>query len=144
MRNSPVDPLIYRLEHLIAASRNDQPNSEGALRLLASNRRRFLTSVFVRLEVFPTVAYHGFSLQRAMTQEFFMDPTLEWAPDLNAIVRVGTELAETYNTSPLDSLHLAAAILLRADEFATTEKPGRAMYRVPDLNVCFLDNMDLQ
>lgn len=126
---------------LIAASRNDQPNSEGALRVLASQKRRFLTSVFVRLEVHPKVAYHGFPLQRAVMQEFFMDPTLEWSKDLEAIVNVGLHLAETYNTSPLDSLHLAAAILLHADEFVTAEKPGRPMYRVRDLNVCYMDNI---
>ena len=71
-----------------------------------------------------------------------MDPTLEWSKDLEAIVNVGLHLAETYNTSPLDSLHLAAAILLQADEFVTAEKPGRPMYLVRDLNVRYMDELD--
>lgn len=125
---------------LIAASRNDQPNSESALAVLASPNRRFLTSVFVRLEVYPKVAYHDFPLQRAIMQEFFMDPTLEWSRDLDAVVNMALHLAETYNTSPMDSLHLASAILLHADEFLTAEKPGRPMYRVRDLNVRYIDD----
>lgn len=71
-----------------------------------------------------------------------MDPTLEWSKDLDAIVNVGLHLAETYNTSPLDSLHPAAAILLHADEFVTIEKPGHPMYLVRDLNVRYMDDLD--
>jgi hypothetical protein len=29
----------------------------------------------------------------------------------------------------MDALHVAAAYLLKADEFITTEKPGKAIYR---------------
>jgi hypothetical protein len=35
----------------------------------------------------------------------------------------------------LDALHVAAAILAEVDEFITTEKPGKPLYRVKDINV---------
>jgi len=71
-----------------------------------------------------------------------MESALEWSKDLEAIVTVGLHLAETYNTSAMDSFHLAAALLLRADEFVTAERPGRPMYLVRDLNVRFMDDLD--
>jgi hypothetical protein len=38
----------------------------------------------------------------------------------------------------MDSLHIAAAYLLDADEFITTEKPGRSIYRTSLVKVVYL------
>lgn len=38
----------------------------------------------------------------------------------------------------MDALHLAAAFLLKADEFITTEKPGKSMYRTNLVKVRWL------
>jgi hypothetical protein len=35
----------------------------------------------------------------------------------------------------MDALHVAAALLLGADEFVTTEKRGKSIYRVDSLRV---------
>jgi hypothetical protein len=35
----------------------------------------------------------------------------------------------------MDALHAAAALLLGADEFVTTEKPGKPIYRVDGFQV---------
>jgi hypothetical protein len=51
--------------------------------------------------------------------------------------RDGRELAKT-GVSAMDSLHLAAAYLLRADEFITTETPQKSIYRTSLVNVTYL------
>lgn len=38
----------------------------------------------------------------------------------------------------MDSLHLAAAYLLRADEFITTENPRKSIYRTTLVKVVYL------
>jgi hypothetical protein len=38
----------------------------------------------------------------------------------------------------MDSLHIAAAYLLDADEFVTTEKPGKSIYRTSLVKVVYL------
>ncbi len=35
----------------------------------------------------------------------------------------------------MDALHVAVALLLAADEFVTTERPGKPLYRVDRLRV---------
>ena len=88
------------------------------------------------------MAFHSFPLQRALMNEFFMDSTIEWAQDLPAMATLALHLVEVYNTSAMDSLHLAAAIVMQANEFVTTEKPGRPMYNVQAIRVRRLEDID--
>jgi hypothetical protein len=80
---------------LIAAARADHTESEPALRLLEDPGRRMLTSVFVRLEVYPKTAFRGYPLQRAFLNEYFMEPALEWASDLNGLVNLAHQRVRT-------------------------------------------------
>jgi len=120
---------------LIAAARADHTESEPALRLLEDPGRRMLTSVFVRLEVYPKTAFRGYPLQRAFLNEYFMDPALEWASDLNGLVNLAVSESERHGLAAMDALHAAAALLLGAVEFVTTEKPGKPIYRVDGFQV---------
>jgi predicted nucleic acid-binding protein len=125
---------------LISAARGDRPHSERCQRIIEERRRTLLTSVFVRLEVYPQVTYREFALQRAYLNEFFMEPALEWASDLNGMVQLGLLQAERHGLGAMDSLHIAAAMLLRADQFITAEKPSKPMFRVQSLSVINVDN----
>lgn len=51
--------------------------------------------------------------------------------------RAGREAARS-GINAMDSLHIAAAHLLDADEFITTEKPGKSIYRTSLVNVVYL------
>ena len=70
-----------------------------------------------------------------------MPPENEWARDLNAIVELAISEAEDHGLAGMDALHIAAAMLLEADEFVTTEKHGRPIYRVDSLQVTYLGDM---
>jgi predicted nucleic acid-binding protein len=111
---------------LISASRGDQADSEQALQVIESPERKLLTSVFVRLEVYPQPDWRRFPLQRAFLNEFFMDPDLEWANDLNAVTNRALHEAEQHGLLAMDSLHIAAALLLGADELITDGEDRQA------------------
>jgi predicted nucleic acid-binding protein len=78
-------------------------------------------------------------LQRAFLAEFFMDPSLEWASDLKAIVHLAMSEADRHGLAAMDALHIAAAIRLRAEEFITTERVGKAIHRVTGVTVVHIN-----
>jgi predicted nucleic acid-binding protein len=94
------------------------------------------------LEVFPKVALHAFPLQRAFLNEFFMEPSLEWASDLNAVVDLAVSESERHGLSAMDALHVAAALALKADQLITTEKPGKPIYRADGVQVVYVDTLE--
>jgi predicted nucleic acid-binding protein len=117
---------------LITAARGDSPRSQLALDILADSRRIFSSSIFIKLEVLPKSVYHQQSLESEFYETYFQDVTY-WSNDLEILTQSAYQLACTYGLSGLDALNVAAAILLKADEFITTEKPTKPMYRVPDI-----------
>jgi hypothetical protein len=58
--------------------------------------------------------------------------------NLKAILTIGTAEAGRYGVGPMDSLHLAAARLLSADQFITTEKPKKSIHRSSLVKVVYL------
>ena len=108
------------------------------MQLIEDKTRTLLTSVFVRLEAYPKAAFNPYPIQRAFLSEFFSDPDVEWVADVNTIVKLAVSEADRHGLSAMDALHVAAALLLGADEFITTEKPGKPIYRVNGLRVIHL------
>ena len=70
-----------------------------------------------------------------------MDPALEWASDLNGLVNLAISESERHGLAAMDALHAAAALLLGADEFVTTEKPGKPIYRVDGFQVISISTL---
>ena len=101
--------------------------STRALGLLKDPNRVFLSSPFLDLELLPQVIQN-----RQRDQQKFLETYLaatKRIEDMRAIFRVAFREASSSAVSGMDALHVAAAYLLKADEFITTEKPGRAIYR---------------
>jgi predicted nucleic acid-binding protein len=95
--------------------------AQRALEILDDPGREYLSSIFVRLETVPLASYHKNDLELAFYQAFF-DSVTAWAMDLDAVVGLGEEAACRFGLSATDALHIAAASLLGADEFITTER----------------------
>jgi predicted nucleic acid-binding protein len=113
---------------LIAAARGNSLRSQKALDILADSDRIFGSSIFVRLEVLPKPVCYKQKLY-----ESFFEGVVHWMCDLDTLTQLAYELACTYGLSGFDALNVAAATLLKADEFITTEKPTKPMYRVPSI-----------
>jgi hypothetical protein len=60
------------------------------------------------------------------------------ARSLKALLTLAVDEAARAGVGPMDALHLAAAHLLRADEFITTERPGKSIYRSALVKIVYL------
>ena len=69
--------------------------------------------------------------QRYFRQAIFYD-------DLKSILNHASKESAKSGINAMDSLHIAAAHLRNADEFITTEKPSRSIYRTSLVNVVYL------
>jgi hypothetical protein len=60
------------------------------------------------------------------------------ARSLKALLTLAVNEATHAGVGPMDALHLAAAHLLEADEFITTERPGKSIYRSALVKIVYL------
>ncbi len=117
---------------LITAARGSSWRAQLALDILADSDRSFCSSIFIKLEVLPKPVCYQQTLEREFYELFFQGVT-HWMTDLDSLTQSAYQLACTYGLSGLDALNVAAALLLNAQEFVTTEKPTKPLYRVPNL-----------
>lgn len=122
---------------LITASRGEEELSDKAIAILTSAEREFALSEFIKLEVLPKAIYYRQTDEAKFYQAFFSTVTY-WANDIDQIIQDGYNIACKYGLAAMDALHLAAAISVGAEEFITTEKLTKPMYRVIDINVVSL------
>ncbi len=122
---------------LVAASRGINDLSDKAISILASADREFASSAFIKLEVLPKATYYKQTDEVEFYQTFF-DAVTYWANDTEQVIQNGYDIGCKYGLAAMDALHIAAAILVGAEEFITTEKPTKPMYRVTDIKVVSL------
>jgi predicted nucleic acid-binding protein len=119
---------------LIAAFKGKEEISVKALSVLDDPSREYVSSVFVKLEALPKPVYFKRDLEVKFFQTFF-DNVDHWAGDLEDVVNLASEKASLYGLAAMDSLHLAAAMSVGADEFVTSEKPSKPIHRVKDIKI---------
>lgn len=122
---------------LITASRGVEDLSERAITILASVNREFASSEFIKLEVLPKAIYYCQTDEAEFYQAFFNAVTY-WANNTDQIIQDGYSIASKYGLAAMDALHIAAGISVGAEEFVTTEKPTKPMYRVTEIEVVSL------
>ena len=121
---------------LLAAARSVSRDRERALQVLEDPDRIFLTSPFVHLELVPKAIFHKKHLERAFYDEYFY--AAEWFRDLDKMEAAARTEAAKSGLAAMDALHLAAARLSGADEFVTTERPGKPIYRSSLVKIVYL------
>ena len=121
---------------LIAAYKGSPAVGDAASKIVDDPNRLFLSSPFVRHEVSPKALYNRQQDEYHFYQSYFRRAA--FCDDLKSILNhAGKESAKS-GINAMDSLHIAAAHLLNADEFITTEKPSRSIYRTSLVNVVYL------
>ena len=121
---------------LIAAYKGS-PAAGGSIGfILGDPDRVFLTSPFVRHEISPKAMFHKQEGEYRFYQRYFRQAM--FCDDLKLILSHASRESARSGIGPMDSLHIAAAHLLRADEFITTEKPGKSIYRTSLVKVVYL------
>ena len=121
---------------LITAYKGSPSIEEPAGLILADPDRIFLSSPFVRHEVSPKALFNKQVIEYRFYQGYFR----RWlfCDDLKAILNCALKESARSGIGPMDSLHIAAAHLLDADEFITTERPGKSIYRTLLVKVVYL------
>jgi predicted nucleic acid-binding protein len=121
---------------LIEAASGRGRASEIALSLLDDRKRTFLSCPYLDFELLPQVILNKRSLQKEFLQHYLL--STERIEDLDAIFHLAFQEASRCPVSGIDALHIAAAHLLGADEFITTEKPGKGLYKNTLVHVVYL------
>lgn len=121
---------------LIAAFKGASQLREPALRVLEDPDRLFLSSPFVRLEVLPKAIHNKQTGETHFYESYFARAVI--ARDLKAILTLGQTEAATSGVGSMDSLHIAAAHLLKADAFITTGRPNKSIHRSSLVQVVYL------
>ena len=112
-----------------------------ALSVMADDARVFVTSQMVRLELLPKPRFE----KRLREVQFYGHHFAEAAgcePLSEELGREAERVGACYGLSGADALQVAAAIRQGAQEFYTTEKPGRPLFRVKELRVVSLHALD--
>ena len=121
---------------LIAAYKGSPSVEASAIGILDDPNRVFLSSPFIRHEISPKALYNRRQDEYRFYQNYFRRAV--FCDDLKSILsHAGKESAKS-GVSAMDSLHIAAAHLLDADEFVTSEKPGRSIYRTSLVKIVYL------
>lgn len=125
---------------LIAAFQGKDDVGRRALEILDDPQRALIVSRPVCLEVFPKPAYE----RRAEETEFYRtlcDGAVVTCWSLPALEK-SHDIAENYGLAALDAIHIAHALEAGADEFVTSERPGRPMFRVKEITIRSLHELD--
>jgi predicted nucleic acid-binding protein len=123
---------------LIAANRSGTPLGDRALAVLADPSRVFASSEFVHLEVMPKAVYNRRAAEVAFYRAFFEEQVGIWAEADRLLANWASNFAERYGLAAMDALHVAAAVLIYADELITTERPEKPIHRVSELRIVTL------
>lgn len=109
---------------------------ESALAVIEDPSRRLLTSELVRLELLPKPVFFKRHAEVDFYEKIFSRSQCD---RIDAPLYFSAfDLARRYGLSAADAFNLASAVRLAADEFVTTELPGKAMFRVKEVLVVTL------
>jgi predicted nucleic acid-binding protein len=106
---------------------------------LDDSDRSFASSIFVQLETLPKAIYQRQQIEQDFYQAFFSIVS-HWAIDLPIIIPNAQTIASRYGIAGMDAIHIAAAIAIGVEEFITTEKPTKPMFRVTELKITSIAN----
>jgi predicted nucleic acid-binding protein len=119
---------------LIAAARGTPEVSARAMAILDDPNRSFASSNFVRLEVLPKALFNKKLAEAEFYDEFFRAVS-HWPSDTDAVVTNAYDIAAKFGLAAMDALHVAAALVIGADELITTERRGKPLHRTTDVPV---------
>jgi predicted nucleic acid-binding protein len=121
---------------LITAFNGRSDLKAPALAILKDPDTTFLSSPFVWHEVCPKAIFNKRHIEYRFYREYFRRAVM--FNDVRLILARASRESAHSGVSAMDSLHLAAAHLLRADELITTERPQKSIYRTALVKVTYL------
>ena len=111
--------------------------SGAAMQIIDDDTREFFSSQMVRLELLPKARFEKRPREVAFYESHFAD-CAGCEPLSEELGREAEKLAVRHGLAGPDALQLAAAIRQGVEEFYTSEKPGKPMFRVNEIKVVSL------
>ncbi|HEV2330868.1 MAG TPA: type II toxin-antitoxin system VapC family toxin [Verrucomicrobiae bacterium] len=108
-----------------------------AVAILEDDSRKFVTCENVQLELLPKPTYEKRQLEVEFYNEHFATVS-GCEPFSEALGKSAMKLAKKHGLAAGDALNLAAAIRQSADEFVTSELPGKPIFRVHQIKITSL------
>jgi predicted nucleic acid-binding protein len=125
---------------LLTAWRGEaSPETNAALSILADEQREFVTSDNVKLELLPKPTFEKRRVEVQFYEAHFHSAAIE--PFSAELGSAALALAKEYGLSAGDALNVAAAIRQRAEEFITSELPGKPIFRVAAIRIISLQTL---
>lgn len=118
---------------------SSSPEANAARSIMAEEGRQFVTADNVRLELLPKPTFEKRRAEVEFYSEHF-DSAVAIEPFSAELGQEALALAKRYGLAAGDALNLAAALRQGADEFITSELPGKPMFRVAGIRVVSLSN----
>ena len=106
---------------------------------MAHDGRKFFTCENVKLEVLSKPAFEKRQSEVDFYNVYFKAATIE--PFSAELGDAALALAKKYGLAAGDALNLASAIRQGADEFITSELPGKPMFRVSGIKIISLHSL---
>jgi hypothetical protein len=113
---------------------------DQALAVMEDGSREFCTAQLVKLELLPKPAFFKQKLETEFYGTYFAQVKHE-EPLSEALGNEALALASAHGIAAADALNLCAALRLGAEEFITSEKPGKPMFSVPKIRVISLHSL---
>lgn len=122
---------------LIEAFQGEEPVARRALQVLDDPNRALVVSDYLRLEVLPKPTFH-----KRQEEIDFMRVIFEAASENVTASPQLTEqaivMASKYDMTPLDALHIGAAVISGVDELVTMERETKPICKVTEVRVISL------
>ena len=119
---------------LMAAFRNKSERDWAAAEILADERRDFVVSAPLWLELMPKPLFYKRTEEADFYADFFgrAQQRLSWNA---ATLRRAHALASTYGLAAMDAIHIACALEAGADQFISAENSTKPMFAVQEMPV---------
>lgn len=128
---------------LIMAFQGNDDASRRAMEILDDPHRRLVVSDYLTLEVLPKPTFH-----KKHYEIDFMQAVIESASEdvksSSELTKQAVFFAAKYDMTPIDALHIVAAITANVDELITMEKQTKPMCRVEEIKVLSLYGLEDQ
>jgi len=122
---------------IIAAFQGEESVARRALQVLDDPNRELVVSDYLKLEVLPKPT----SLKKREEVEFMkaiFDSASENVATSPRLTECALNMASKYDMTPIDALHIGAAIISGVDELVTMEKATKPMCKVAEVKVVSL------
>jgi predicted nucleic acid-binding protein len=127
---------------LLTGWRSLDAKGELAIAVIEDANRHFYISQLSRLELLPKARFFKQHDEIEFYETHFARAVAN-TPLTRGLGARAEQLAARYGLAAIDALHLAAAIHHGVEEFITTEKPDKPMFRVRELKVTALASLSI-